>query len=88
MRRKIIVRKVHEMFNGKSEFLPLQSAQDFNCAWLKNNESTKRIRKKTIQAVITRVRQDQCKQIGNLSYERTWLPEKNSWFHNWTFSAI
>ena len=88
MRRKIIVKKVHEMFDGKFEILADPLAKDFNCAWLKNDESLKRIRKKTIQAVINRVRQDQLKKFGNLNYERTWLPEKNSWFHNWTFSAM
>jgi len=88
MRRKIIVKKVHEMFDGKSQFLPLHLAQEFNCAWLKDNESTKGIRKKSIQAVIKRVRYDQIQQIGNFNYEVKWLPEKNCWLHNWTFSAM
>ena len=88
MRRKIIVKKVNEMFNGNSETLTDPLAQDFHCAWLKDDESLKRIRKKSIEAVIKRVRYDKFKHIGNFNYEVNWLPEKNSWFHNWTFSAI
>ena len=87
MRRKIIVKKVNEMFAGKFKIIPWQLAQDFNCAWLKNNKSTKRIRKLTIQAVVNRIRHDRLKQFGNFNYNLEWLADKNCWLHNWTFSA-